>query len=503
MATSSFNPMQSGQSRVFILEGRARADHKPTYMSTVKAGSPSQSYGDVEKIEIPHPTQYDKFLEVGKIRGAEENVSITLTGRYARDIKSELLRMAKALCPVDVQINFGACKDPTAYNRFDKKIILEDAVLTNWGAEDLGALGSDERAKVDENVDVSAREIYEIVELTLGEKAGSVVTNEIVDMVICDSASCGDCDEESSGCDKFFAISLAAGGSGGTPADVVFSLDKGVSWDAHDIDSLGVAENPDGVACLGSYLFVVSEDSESLHYALKSEFDGLTDPAFTAVATGFVAGGGPKAVDVGIAKAFIVGAGGYIYSTEDPTAGVTVLDAGTIHDVDYNDVSALSDEFAVAVGDNGNIAKTTDGTLWTGVTTTPIGAGVSFNAILVLSENTWLLGTGGGVLYYTVNGGTSFTTKAFPGSGAGVIRDIVSAKESVLFMAHDTATPAGRVLRSINGGYDWYVLPEGSGVIPANDQINALAACPSNPDLFAGGGLADDASDGFVVVGTA
>ncbi len=502
MATS-FNPAQSGQSRVFILEGRARADHKPTYMSTVKAGSPSQSLGDTTKIEIPHPTQYDKFLEAGKIRGSEENVSITLTGRYARDIKSELLRMAKALCPVDVQINFGSCKDPTAYNKYDKKVILEDAVLTNWTAEDFGALGSDERAKIDESVDVSAREIYEIVELTLGEKAGSVVTNELVDVTICDTASCGDCDEESTGCNKFFALSLAAGGSPSTPADVAFSLDSGVSWDAHDVDSMGVGDDPDGIACLGSYLFVVSEASESLHYALLSEFDGITDPDFTEVATGFVAGGGGRAVSVGSAKAFIVGAGGYIYSTEDATAGVTVLDAGTIYTDQYNDVDAFSDEFAVAVGNNGRIVKTANGTLWTAVTPSPIGAGVHFNAVLVVSENFWLLGTATGVLYYTVNGGTTFTTKAFPGSGAGVIRDIASASESVLFMAHDTATPAGRILRSINGGYDWYVLPEGSGVIPANDRINALVACQSNADLFVGVGLADDASDGIVVLGTA
>jgi len=501
MATS-FNPAQSGQSRVFILEGRARADHKPTYMSTVKAGSPSQSFGDVEKIEVPHPTQYDKFLEVGKIRGAEENVTITLTGRYARDVKSEMLRMAKALCPVDIQINFGACKDPTAYNVFDKKVLLEDAVLTNWGAEDFGALGSDERAKIDENVDISAREIYEIVELTLGEKAGSIVTTELLDVVICDTASCGDCDEESSGCDKFFAISTAAGGSGGTPPDVVFSLDKGVSWDAHDIETLGAAEVPSGIACLGSYLFVVSEETESQHYALLSEFDGSTDPDFTEIATGYVAGGGPRAVSVGSAKAFIVGAGGYIYSTEDATAGVTVLDAGTIYTADYNDVDAFSDEFAVAVGDHGRIVKTANGTLWTSVAS-PIGVGVNFNAVEVISENYWLLGTSAGVLYYTTNGGTSFTTKAFPGSGAGVIRDIESASESVFYMAHDTATPAGRVLRSINGGYDWYVLPEGSGVIPANDQINAIAACQSDADLFVGVGLADDASDGYVVLGSA
>ena len=192
MATS-FNPAQTGNRIVFIIEGRARADHKPGYMSSVKAGSPAQGFGDVEKIEVPDPIQFDKFNEIGKIRGAEERLTITLTGRYARDIKSEFLRLARKQCSLDVQINFGACTDPSAYNTFNKKLILEDASLTNWGTEDLGALASDERAKVDESVDVSARDGYEIVQVTLGEKAGSIVTTELVDAVICDTASCGDC----------------------------------------------------------------------------------------------------------------------------------------------------------------------------------------------------------------------------------------------------------------------------------------------------------------------
>jgi len=498
---TSFNPAQTGNSRVFIIEGRARADHKPNYMSSVKAGSPSQGFGDVEKIEVPDPIQFDKFKEVGKIRGTEERLTITLTGRYARDIKSEFLRLAKKQCSLDVQINFGACTDPSAYNTFNKKMILEDASLTNWGAEDLGALGSDERAKIDESVDVSAREGYEIVEVTLGEKAGSVVTNELVDVVICDTPSCGDCDEESSGCNKIFAVSIAAGGSPSTPSDVVFSLDEGVSWDAHDVDTLGAAEDADGIACLGSYLFVISDASESAHYALKSEFDGVTDPSFTEITTGFVSGGGPLAVDVGVQKAFIVGTGGYIYSTEDITAGVTVLDAATVYADAYKDVSALNDEFVVAVGVAGRIAKTENGTAFSAVTS-PVGVGVDFNAVLVVNENYWLIGGSDGNLYYTTDGGDTFTTKAFPGSGSGIIRDIKMATESVFYMAHDTTAPLGRLLRSSNGGYDWVVMPEGSGVLTANDRLNAIAACPQNADLLVAVGLADDAADGIVIVGT-
>ncbi len=107
------------------------------------------------------------------------------------------------------------------------------------------------------------------------------------------------------------------------------------------------------------------------------------------------------------------------------------------------------------------------------------------------------------MLYYTTDKGETWTTKAFPGSGSGVIRDIVAASDSVLYMAHDTTVPKGRLLRSSNGGYDWVVMPEGSGVLAANDQINAIAACTTNADLLVGVGLGDDAADGFIVLGTA
>ena len=142
---TTFNPAQTGNSRVFLIDGRARPDHQPLYQSSVKAGGISQGYGDIEKIEVPDPNNFDKFLEVGTIRGAKDRATVTLTGRYARDIKSELLKIANQECFVDVQINFGACTDPSAYNVFNKKIILQNATVTNWGSDDLGALESGER----------------------------------------------------------------------------------------------------------------------------------------------------------------------------------------------------------------------------------------------------------------------------------------------------------------------------------------------------------------------
>lgn len=158
---ATFNPAQTGNSRVFIIDGRARPDHQPTYYSHVKAGGVSQGYGDIEKIEVPDPDNYDKFNEIGTIRGAKDRATVTLTGRYARDLKSALLKIANQECFVDVHVNFGACTNPSLYNTFDKKIILQNATVTNWGSDDLGALDSGERSQIDETMDVSATDVFE------------------------------------------------------------------------------------------------------------------------------------------------------------------------------------------------------------------------------------------------------------------------------------------------------------------------------------------------------
>src|SRR5690606_16113232 len=257
------NPAQTGYSRVFLIAGRARPDHIPSYQAMTKAGAVSQAFGDVTKIEAPDPDNYGAFIEVGRIKGATERATVQLMGRYASDTASELLELARNGCAADVQVHFGACYDPRSFDTFTKAVMLEGSLITNYGTEDLGALGSDEQAKIDETVDISAKDIYEVLPLTFAERAGTIVTNEVIDGVICDTKSCGDCEDESSGCEKIYTITKAAGGSVGTPPDLVYSLDGGAVWYAHDIDTLGAAEDPNAIACLGDYLVVVSEDSGS------------------------------------------------------------------------------------------------------------------------------------------------------------------------------------------------------------------------------------------------
>lgn len=503
MAGQTFKPAKTGFSRVFLLEGRAGPTHRPDFQSNVKAGALSRGYGDIEKIEAPDPTKFDSFVQIGEIKGANERPTFSLMGRYALELKSEFMRMATAGCAFDVHINFGQCHDPREHNTFTKKIVIENAFATSYDVTDLGALASDDRAVIDETINVSGREVYELLELTVAARGGDVVTNEIVDITICDTPSCGDCETESDGCNQIYALSIAAGGSPSTPADVVYSLDGGTTWYAHDIDTLGAAELPTGIACLGAYIVVVSSGSNSLHYALKSDFVNGLDPTWTEVSTGFVTGGSPNAISSTGTTAFIVGNLGYIYKTSDPTSGVEVLDAGVSFPLgQYNDVHAYSDDFVIAVGNGGAIVKAEDGTIFSAVTPSPVGVGVHFNTVWAKSETEWWIGGSDGNLRYTRNSGTLWTTKAFSGSGTGVVHDIAFSNDTVGYLSHATAGNVGRMFRTTNGGYDWVLMPEGSGTFPANTKLNAIAPCIHDPNFVVAGGV-NAATDGVIIVASA
>jgi hypothetical protein len=499
---SDFTIAKTANTRVFLIEGGARPDHTPSYKSCLRMMGVSQGYGDIERIECPDPYKYGGFIEKSQIRGATERPTTSLEGRYPQDMLSDLMKLARKGCAFDVQLHTGACQDPSSFNDYDKVLILEGAYLTNYSTEDLGALQSGDNAVINETSDISAADAYEVVPLSVANRTPTLVVNEVLDVVLCDNVSCGDCETESGGCDKIYAITKYASGSPATLADFVYSIDGGSTWYVHDLDPL-TSQDPSAIECLGDYVVVISNAAASISYALKSEMDGVTDPTWTEVTTGFVTGGEPNDIWSTGAYAFIVGDNGYIYGTSDPTIGVSLIDSGVADPDNLRCVHGLSDTFAVAGGENGTVVFTADGSTWTSSPSNPAGVGITINTVWVKSETEWWIGTSGGRMYYTLNQGVTWTEKAFSGSGTGAVQDIVFSTNSVGYLSHTSATPKGRILRTIDGGNSWKLVPEKTGTMPGNDKINAIAYCPSDPNFIVGVGLADDATDGFIVVGQA
>jgi len=498
---SDFIPAQTGLSRVFIIEGRARPDHAPEYQSCMRAQALSKSFGDVTDIECPDPNRPGAYVKVGEVQAGDERSTLTLEGRFAVDVRSRMLQLAQRKCSNDVQIHFGICEDLSNHNNFTKILYLEDARLLSYDTEDLGSLQSADTAPINETVEISATTIYDITKTGFTQKADDIVSTEVVDVVACDNISCGECEDESDGCEKFYSVTLQEGGSPGTPPDVVWTLDGGANWEDDDIDTLGAAEDPSAVACVMGYLVVPSNDTNSVHIVPLDELNGIDDPAFEEVDDGFIAGGEPNDISSIGTKAWIVGDFGLIYVMTDPTAGVAIQDNGVTTASVLNAVDALNSNVAVAVGNDGTVVFTEDGENWQLTATMPVALGVDLVSVAVKSKEVWFVGSGAGFLYYTLDGGATWSLKAFTGDGVGSISDIAFATDSIGYLTHITDAPIGRVLATYNGGYDWVVLPLGDGVMPETLGLNAIAPCENEPELVVAVGLGDG-TDGAIMLGS-
>lgn len=490
-------PLKTPNSRVFLIEGRANPATAPSYESCFRMTAISQGFGDITSVECPDPYQYGKFVEIAQIRGASERATTSLEGRYFMDVLSTMLRLARQNCAVDVQLHMGACQNPSDFNTFTKALILEDALITNFGTEDLGALSSDNAAAVNETIDISASNVYEVMPLAFTTKADSVVTNEIIDLVYGDQVSCAgdDCTNTSDGATYMFAVSITAGGSPSTPADVI--MVAGSTNVVRDIDTL-TADDPTGIAVVGNYIVVTSGTDASFHYALKSAWVNDTAASWTRVA---LDGSAYDISSVGN-LAFIVGVNGYIWSINSPTGTVTTLQNGSLTTSALRCVHALDSNYVIVGGDTNHVLYSTDGENFSLTSSNPGEAVATVNSVFMQDKSNWWAGLSDGTLWYTKNSGVSWTKKTFSGQGSGSVEAIVFATRSVGFMSHTTAGGVGRLFRTYDGGYTWNLLPDGSGTMPTNQRLNAIASTWINPNRVFAGGLGSG-SDGVIVYGSA
>lgn len=495
------DPVRSPFSRVFTIEDRAGPANAPEYQGQARAMGPSWAFGGRTPIREPDPGRYGAFRIIDAIKGERELPTMSLENRYQYTV-SDLLALAKKGCPFDVQVHFGKCQDPRDFNNgWDKILALEAADITNWGTTELGALEQGQDAIVNETVDMSGFDLLEIKKLQVAALAAAEIVQEVLDIVICDSISCGICGITSDGCQIFFALQTATGGSPGLPSELIYSQDGGSTIGQTNIDSLGAASNPNALSCVGSYLVVVSSADNSLHYALIQDILDGTETWVENIQGIVATTGAPHDLfSAGSAHTWIVGAGGYVYFFSDITGVGVVQSAGVATAQLLNAIHGSDDQNLVAVGAaNAVIYTTNGGETWASVTGPAVG--VILNTVWVRGPEEWFVGTAGGKLYYTRNAGVTWVEKTFSGSGTGQVREIVFATPTVGYMAHDTAAAVGRIFRSIDGGFSWYALPEGTGSIPDNDKINAIAACGEDVNVFYAGGLGANALDGILLKG--
>jgi photosystem II stability/assembly factor-like uncharacterized protein len=478
-------------SRVWLIEGGAGPSRKRDYFGNWKAGAVSWDLGDITTIREPDPNAYNQFIRTGRFRGEPGDPELTITARYTFQ-RSRLLKMARLDCEHTLHVHMGQCENPQDFPRgWEKCLIIEGASINSYSTEDLGAMSPDENAPVNEEVPFVGTDLYEVTRLTFSEMASALSTTPVKDVYVCDSAQCGACGVATDGCQVVVALTGGVAGSPGALSGLLVTRDGGGSW----VEVAGPPATGDALFCAGDVAVVVSESGRCLYYTDLSDLSiGVVN--WTQVVNGFVAGQGPlNAWSLGASETYIAGAGGTIYFSADPSLGVEISSQGATAN-DLNAIHAIDSLNVVAVGAGNTVLATANGGISWGVIAGPAAAADVLTSVWMRSPLEWIVGTATGRLYYTINGGATWDEKGFTGSGAGQVTDIVFATPSVGFMAHNSAT-AGRVLRTIDGGFSWYVLPEGAGTIPTNESIARLAVC-TDPNVLYGAGV-KAGTDGILV----
>jgi photosystem II stability/assembly factor-like uncharacterized protein len=495
----------------YIQFGDARPDHPVVYAAL--GGQPVRvegltvpEAGEIEPIYIHNPRRIGSFTPIGSMVTAPDLPEATLVFlEKHRTIPRQLARLG---C-LTTYIHYGVCKDLSdraqGWENFIE--VLAHGRATEKDLGDRTAWG-DSDDQHEDSVTVRLEDYFLIGSLSFGEKAGPEVEREVMDLVYASNTDCVSCDTPEVYTDRLYALTKSSGAaSPGTTAEVIYTTDGGATWSQVSITGLGATVDPDAIDVVGNFLVVVVAASGGYYYAPINQLTGVPG-SWTLVTTGFVASKQPNDLFVLNAnEVFFVGEGGYIYKSTDITAGVTAVNAGVATTSDLKRIHGNGDTL-VAVGESGAIVRSKNrGQTWATTTLSPTSATV--RAIAVVTERIFWIGTSGGKVYWTGNGGETWTeSTAISGdlSTGAVIDDIVFVNRHVGWIVGRTSTPTARLFSTWDGGVLWTRQPERLVAWPTFARGNRIAA-PYDADSttaannVAVGGLSAGGTDGVLFQG--
>lgn len=423
------------------------------YMTITGVGLPEA--GGFTPAFAPDPANAKRFKLISRLASAPDLPSATIMFYEKHGV---LPRQLFKQCPFSVYEVAGSCQDLSdLYNGVtDYLLIYSLAMVAEKNLGDRVTMDSDEL--IGDELSINLSDIYPVGPLGFGDNAQTLIDREILDVTYGNRQICGNCGPENDGSKWIYAVTRSSGGSPGLPSEVIYSTDGGSTWNQVTITGIGATEDPVAIRFVGSRLVVLSPTAgsatQSGYYWADIDPDTGVPGAWTKVTSGFVAAAQARDMFVlSPREVFFVGDGGYIYKATDITSSVTAINAGVATTQNLARIRG-SEEVLVAVGASGTVVRSINrGATWSTTTAAPTTSDLT--ALEVFNQRRIWVGSVNGYMWYTLDGGKTWTKKAFSGEGTGSVFDIVFATEEVGYMLNANATPTARLFVTLDGGYTW------------------------------------------------
>lgn len=330
--------------------------------------------------------------------------------------------------------------------------------------------------------------VYEAFKKITSRQA-TALTQGFNSISFCNSVRCA---TNSAPASKRCQTGFAAGQAGtGAKAFLAYTTNYGQTWTATAAQPFANDEHINALTCfeMGNGVTRVvamrgSTDAAAPAEIAYSDDFGATWTAVNVGSTNALFGLAPHALfAIDQYDMWAVTGGGHVAKSEDGGATWTQQHAGVLTSQNLHAVHFATDRIGAAVGAAGAVLTTVDGGLSWSLKTAPVAA--ILRSVFVLDAQRMWVGSEDGRLYYTIDGGTTWSERLFTGvgfgSGVGTVRDVMFFSDLIGFMASNNAGPVGNVFYTIDGGYTWEQV-----TTLTNTGINQLAICGVN-DLYAVG----------------
>lgn len=486
---------QSGQFRVFVQPAGSSPKNPYLYVGCLNIGGFQEDLGTGEPIYCPSSEVPGGFDIVDTTAPPPALPTTDFTQHMSRILNDFWWDLRKRRCEFNLVIKGSNCARPDDLDDFQSKIIAKRTKLTAFNTGSFNGL--DESAVIDLTGSLQLVSFDKLVPITVGEVADASTFAEALDGTYADKIQCGNCGEQSDGCQKSYVLTSPITASPSLSSQIVFTNDAWGTSDTDDINTLAT-QAANAVAQVGTRIVVVSQTDLAHHYKQQSAIDAGASGSWTRVAGGYVTAKGPRAIwSKSPSQTYVAAAGGYVYFMANPAASVTVLTDGSVTTQVLNDIRGKG-RTIVAVGDsNAVIVSSNDGQTWQLVTGPAVG--IVLNTVEVINDLIWFIGAANGKSYFTTNGGTSWVENT-PDSAITNVNKIRFVDEIVGYMVVEISGGV-RSYRTADNGYSWHFEAPYIDGLPAAANYNFIIPCPNNYNVVLAGGLKAVGTDGVIALG--